>query len=167
MSDKPPEAFVRLAELPSEEFRQGTFYVSRDAAVADPLQLTRLGAVYTEVPPGKTACPFHVHHMEDDLFVILSGRGTYRFGNQRHAVQAGDVLGAPRGGPEYAHQLINTGDEPLCYLAVSSKAPAEVCEYPDSGKFAVSSRLDSGQRRLWFVGRPEDARDYWEDEPEA
>ena len=111
---------LSIKDLPLEPFEQGEYYASLDAGISDRLQLTQIGAAYCEVPPGKSACPFHVHHVEDEMFFILEGEGSYRFGDQTYAVRAGDVLGAPRGGPEYAHKLTNTGQGPLKYLAVSS-----------------------------------------------
>ena len=156
---------ARLAELPRESFAEGDIYESLDSELSDRLQLTQLGAVYTEVPPGKSACPFHVHHCEDEMFVILAGRGCYRFGDQEYEVGAGDVLGAPRGGPEYAHKLVNTGDETLRYVAISSRARIEVCEYPDSGKFGVYSRDDAGETRLRYLGRAQNTLEYFDGEP--
>ena len=93
-----------------------------------------------------------------ELFVILEGEGTYRFGDARYPVKAGDVCAAPTGGPEVAHQLINTGTTPLKYLGISNIAATEVVEYPDSKKFAVMSRFDwanPGGGGLRFVGRAE------------
>ena len=52
------------------------------------------------------------------------------------------VLAAPTGGAEHAHQLINTGSRTLKYLGISTSAETEVVEYPDSGKFGVTSRYD-------------------------
>jgi uncharacterized cupin superfamily protein len=136
-----------------------------DAEFSDRLRLTTLGAVYIEVPPGKSSCPFHVHHAEDEMFVILEGKGSYRFGEASYDVAAGDVLGAPRGGPEYAHKLVNTGDSTLRYLAISSRARIEVCEYPDSGKFGVFSRDEhDGETRFRYLGRAENSIDYWDGE---
>ena len=89
------------------------------------------------------------------MFVILEGQGDYRFGESRYRVEAGDVLGAPRGGPEFAHQLINTGAGALKYLAISSVSDADVCEYPDSGKFGAGSR--TGFR---IIGRRGESLDY-------
>lgn len=159
---------ARLSDLSLEPFSRGEHYASQDAGLGGLLGLTQLGACYTEVPPGKSACPFHVHHNEDELFVIIEGEGEYRFGERHYAVRAGDVLGAPRGGPEYAHKLVNTGDASLKYLAISSVAESEICEYPDSGKFGVFGRRDLGaQRRFRFLGRESDSMDYWDGEPDA
>ena len=159
---------VALGALKLKLFKHGQHFESLDAGISENLRLTQLGAAYCEVPPGKSSCPFHVHHVEDELFVILEGRGTYRFGDSRYPVSAGDVLGAPRGGPEYAHKLTNTGDAPLKYLAISSKSETEVCEYPDSGKFLVSSRRSLGEDgRFRFIGRSGDSCDYWEGEDSA
>ena len=159
---------ARLAELPMESFTRGDQYQSSDAELSDRLGLIALGAVYTEVLPGKSACPCHVHHAEDEMFVILEGTGSYRFGDRAHEVQAGDVLGAPRGGLDYAHKLTNTGEVPLRYLAISSRAMIDVCEYPDSGKFLVSSRDDRfGEAHFRFIGRPATTLDYWDGEEGA
>ena len=100
------------------------------------------------------------------MFVILQGKGSYRFGDTTFDVAAGDVLGAPRGGPEYAHKLVNTGDTSLCYVAISSRARIEVCEYPDSGKFGVFHRDEhDGETRFRYLGRAENSLDYWDGEP--
>ena len=155
---------VNLANLDLKPFAHGDEYEAVDGFVGDVLKLTQLGAVYTEVPPGKSACPFHVHHMEDELFFVLEGRGEYRFGDSTYAVGAGDVLGAPRGGAEFAHKLTNTGDTLLKYLTLSSRSDTEICEYPDSGKFMV--RRHSGETGEGFrhVGRQTNALDYWDGE---
>jgi uncharacterized cupin superfamily protein len=107
-----------------------------------------------------------VHHAEDEMFVILEGQGEYRFGEQRHEVRAGDVLGAPMGGPDYAHQLFNTGSVPLKYLAISSLADLDVQQFPDSGKFLVSSRKVAGsaRQRFFYKGREADMLDTFDGE---
>ncbi len=155
----------RLADASLEQSDEAGFR-SRDAMVGKALRLTRLGCAYTEVAPGETACPYHVHHAEDEMFVILSGEGEYRFGGERHAVKAGDVLGAPMGGPDYAHQLFNTGTDTLKYLAISSLADLDVQQFPDSGKFLVSSRpvAGSARQRFFWKGREADMLDTFDGE---
>ena len=167
MSDK-INPVARISELELETFEHGSAYRSADAMLAARLGLTQLGAAYSEVPPGKSGCPFHVHHVEDEMFVILEGEGTYRFGSNSYPVKAGDVLGAPRGGPEYAHKLTNTGTGPLKYLSISTNADTEICEYPDSGKFQASTRTPgAAASRFKIMGRTGENLDYWEGETSA
>ncbi|WP_240233506.1 cupin domain-containing protein [Devosia lacusdianchii] len=161
---------VRLSELPLESWTQGTFYGSDDAGyLGDRAGLKSLGFGYSEVAPGKSSCPFHNHHVEDEMFVVLEGEGTYRFGDARHAFKAGDVLVAPAGGRDTAHQIINTGAVTLKYLAISNKSTTEVTEYPDSGKFAVSSRAGGTEPSMRHMGRPgqHHIENYWDGEPGA
>ena len=154
--------------LELEHWTQGTLYESSDTRLGGRLGLTALGLGYSEVPPGKSGCPFHNHHAEDELFVILEGEGTYRFGTERVTVRAGHILGAPRGGPETAHQLINTGHGPLRYLSISSKASVDICEYPDSGKFLAKYRDPAtGEQRFDQMVSERDNVDYWQGEPGA
>lgn len=157
---------LHLPDLPLEGFQQGTRYQSRDTSMTERLGLTKLGISYSEVPPGKSGCPFHNHLAEDEVFVVLEGTGLYRFGADTHAIRAGDILGAPAGGAETAHQIHNTGDTPLRYLSLSNQAPADVVEYPDSGKF-LASATDAAGRRFRFVGRQASEVDYWDGEPGA
>jgi uncharacterized cupin superfamily protein len=96
------------------------------------------------------------------MFVILEGSGELRYGARRHPLRAGDIIACPIGGPESAHQIINTGTTELRYLGISTRSPAEVCEYPDSGKFGAFA--DDTSPPFRHLGRPGDARDYWEGE---
>lgn len=165
-AQKPP--IVNLAGLQLEHWTQGSLYESRDTSFGALLGLKDLGISYGEVPPGKSGCPFHSHQVEDELFVILEGHGTYRYGDDRHLVGPGDVLGAPAGGAETAHQIINTGTVPLKYLSISSMAATEICEYPDSGKFLAKTRLSTGGRTEFrTMGRLGQDIAYWEGEPGA
>ena len=137
------------------------------ARIADRAGLRKLGAMLTVVPPGRRAFPFHAHHANDEMFVILSGSGEVRIGEAVHPIAAGDVVGCPAGGAETAHQIVNTGTEPLRYLSVSTMLDPEVVEYPDSGKWAA---LSIGEGRDFqtalcrHIFRREQGLDYWEGE---
>ncbi len=157
---------AKLTSLPLESFERGQAYAGADVRVANRIGLEKLGATYTEVPPGKSSCPFHVHHVEEEMFVILEGEGRYRFGSKVYEVEAGDVLGAPCGRAEFAHKLTNTGSTTLKYLAISTMAQTDVCEYPDSGKFAVGTRSDDPEE-FGFIGRAIEPLDYWDGEPDS
>ncbi len=137
------------------------------APVGQAIGLKGLGAMYVQVEPGKRGFPFHNHLGNDEMFVILEGEGTYRFGDQEYPVKAGSVCGAPKGGPETAHQLINTGSVTLKYLGISTSNDPDIAEYPDSGKFAamaVAPGKDFMTAHLKVVAKREDGRDYWEGE---
>lgn len=143
-------------------------YDARMGMVSPQLGARLLGYNITAVPPGMRAFPLHNHRVNEEMFFVLEGSGQLRIGDATHAVRAGDIIACPTGGAETAHQLVNTGDIELKYLAVSTRLSPEVCEYPDSGKFAVSAYNDAdagGQPWLFrHVGRAGDTRDYWEGE---
>ena len=144
-----------------------TRFGSRIAPLTDALGMSGIGAMFVTVQPGRRAFPFHNHLGNDEMFVILEGEGTYRFGDQDFPVRAGDVCAAPRGGQDAAHQIINSGDKPLKYLGVSTQNDPDVVEYPDSGKFAaiaIAPGASFFQAHLKHIGRREDSRDYFEGE---
>jgi uncharacterized cupin superfamily protein len=124
--------FVNLDDVPTERMRHGARFDATIARVGTFLGARRLGYSCVEIAPGMRACPFHVHHGVEEMFLILSGRGRLRFGDESFAVRAGDCICARAG--EAPHQLENDSDEPLRFLAVSSIAATDVVEYPDSEK---------------------------------
>lgn len=142
-------------------------YEARVAAVAKRIGARQLGCSILAVPPGKSAFPFHNHHRNEEMFIILEGNGVLRLGEATHSIRAGDIIACPAGGPENAHKITNRGTRDLVYLAVSTKCTPEVVEYPDSGKFGLlSERLsENGQvSRFTFVGRAEIAVPYFDGE---
>lgn len=169
MSETTPKPVVNIADVPLMPLKQGERFEARLGRIAPLIGSTGVGCMLTIVPPGKAAFPFHVHHMTHELFVIMEGTGEYRFGADRYPVKPGDVCAAPVGGPDKAHQLINTGTTDLKYLGLSSSNPQmpEVVEYPDSGKFAVISQSPDGspmRARIRYIGRLETSLDYWDGE---
>lgn len=127
----------------------------------------KLGAMLTVVEPGKRAFPFHVHHAIEEMFYVIEGAGEYRFGEDTYPIKKGDLIAAPTGGPERAHQIVNTGGETLKYLAVSTMGDPDVVEYPDSGKFLVSSQYPedgSWPARFRTIGRSDQSLDYFDGE---
>ncbi|MEC9343367.1 MAG: cupin domain-containing protein [Pseudomonadota bacterium] len=157
---------ISIDDVPLAERGNGKAFQARIGSFGPSIGSTGIGCMLHVVEPGKRAFPRHAHHRIHELFVILEGEGTYRFGEESFPVKAGDVCAAPCGGPETAHQLLNTGSVPLKYLGISTMEDTEVVEYPDSNKFAVISRFDwstmSGGIR--FIGRTEDSLGYFDGE---
>lgn len=118
-----------------------------------------LGMVENRLPPGNSACPFHWHMHEDEIFYVLSGRGVLRYGQELVPLRPGDCVSCPAG-TRIAHQIANTGEEDLVYLAIGPRHPHEVCGYPDSGKVMVRGLQTVGylQGTDYMEGEPEDPR---------
>ena len=116
-----------------------------------------LGISIDIVAPGKRGCPYHLHHAQEEAFVILEGEGSLRVAGEMLALKAGDVVFIPPG-PDYPHQICNTSDAPLKYLSISTTERPEVVEYPDSGKVMA---FGPGFRHV--TQGPGDI-DYWKDE---
>ena len=129
----------------------------------------KLGANVTTVPPGKAAFPLHHHYANEEHFFILRGTGVLRFGGATYPVKPGDYIVAPSGGPEHAHQLINTGSEDLAYLGISTLISPEVVGYPDTGKtgVAVVPFGASGPARFLVAASDREKTGYWDGEDGA
>ncbi|MHA3915033.1 cupin domain-containing protein [Halovulum sp. GXIMD14793] len=72
------------------------------ARLGDAIGSKQLGCAYMQVEPGKRAYPFHCHHGNEEMMIILEGEGSYRFGDQTYPIKSGDICAAPAGGPETA-----------------------------------------------------------------
>ena len=158
-----PKPFVNLAEVEFDDIEENGYYTSRRARFSAAIGARQLGYNLTELPPGKAQCPFHNHHGEEEMFFIVEGEGELRFGNERYAIRAHDVIACPPGGRDVAHQIVNTGTKPLRYLAVSTRGELDVCEYPDSNKI-MSLVGRPGERTLRRMFLAENVVDYYERE---
>lgn len=142
-------------------------FEGRMGSVSTRIGAQKLGYNITAVPPGASAFPFHNHRINEEMFFILEGSGELRFGGETHAVRVGDFVACPPGGPEAAHQIVNTGAVELKYLAVSTMEYPEICEYPDSGKFLVAEQprnADGSIAGFRHIGRADAVLGYWDGE---
>ena len=167
MSNEAINPVVNLNDLDLVTGGNGEQFQSQLGRIGALIGLKKLGMMLTLVEPGMKAYPFHAHSANDEAFVILEGEGTYRFGDKTYPIKQGDILSAPAGGAEVAHQIINTGPVTLKYIGISTKNEPEIMEYPDSGKFIAVARLKgesflSGE--FVHVGRMSDKCGYWDGE---
>ncbi len=167
MSDRATELATALIrnfnEVPLTSFLREPLYDSQGARLAKGTAARKLGASFDVLAPGKRCCPYHLHHAQEEMFVILAGGGTLRVAGEMLPIKAGDVIFIPPG-PEYPHQIINTSDAPLKYLSVSTMEAPEICEYPDSGKYLAEGSLQSSTP-FGVIDRHERSLDYWDGEP--
>lgn len=140
-----PPLKIRVRDLPELEQRSpsGKFHsYSRNLSLAlgAPRNTGTWGGGHPfdcqirRLPPGAAICPFHVHLGQWELFLIRSGEGTVRAGDERHPVRAGDCFIHP---PGEAHQLINTGAADLEVLIVADNPAVDAFHYPDSNKWGI------------------------------
>jgi uncharacterized cupin superfamily protein len=126
----------------------------------------RLGVSVYELAPGKRNLPYHAHFGIEELLIVLSGRPTLRSPAGERQLEPGEVV-AFAAGRDGAHQLINDGENAVRYLMVSTTAPADLVEYPDSKKIAamgggfrapgaVSYMLSTAQQVGYFDGEAEE-----------
>lgn len=150
-------------DAPMESLVREPHYDSSGARLASGTVAQKLGACVDILAPGKRGCPYHLHHAQEEMFIVLEGEGTLRVASERLPLRAGDVVFIPAG-PEYPHQIINTSGAPLKYLSISTQQMPEICEYPDSGKFLAKSADSAGEhfRAIHAIG---ESADYWEGEP--
>jgi uncharacterized cupin superfamily protein len=150
---------VNVADIDAIVSTDNGYWHSIDKPLTPALEprMGRLGMVMTRVPPGKSACPFHTHAVEDEVFFVISGRGVFRYGETLTEIKAGDCISCPAG-TGVAHQIANPFEEDLVYLAVGMNDPHEVATYPDSGKVMVRALKTAGFLK---------AANYLEAEPEV
>lgn len=86
-----------------------------------------------------------------------------RFGDERYPIRKHDVIACPPGGPEVAHQILDTGTTTLRYLALSTIVDVEACEDQDSQKVLVVTG-NRGDRRLRKRFRAENTVDDYDRE---
>lgn len=150
---------INIDELKLERFQHGEKFETHGVRIGPLLGAKDLGYSYDVLPPGKAGCPFHSHRAEEEMFFIVRGRGKLRYGSETRPIRAGDFICCPTGGPDTAHQIVNDSGEELAYISVSTMMPAEVCEYPDSGKIGAY-----GGGEVRHMTRPSQALDYWDGE---
>jgi uncharacterized cupin superfamily protein len=142
---------INFDDVPLVDRGNGKHFAVKWGRVGPLLGLNGLGCAVHIVPPGKKAFPFHRHHVQDELFFVVSGEGEYRFGEKIVPVRRGDIVAAPAG--TQAHQLINTGSDDLRYLGISTVGGVDVVDYPDSTKIAVAAGVKNADfKTATYVG---------------
>ena len=92
----------------------------------------RLGASLFDVPPGGATFPFHAHHANEELLVVLAGTPTLRTLDGERELEEGEVVAFPAG-RDGAHAITNRSDAPVRILIVSTMHAPDINEFPDSG----------------------------------
>ena len=93
--------------------------------------LTDFVVAHAIVPPGGWSSQRHWHEGEDEVVVVVSGRGTLVEEQGRTPLCTGDVAAFPKSRAN-GHHIVNDGEDPLVLVAVSLPE-CSPCHYPDLG----------------------------------
>ena len=104
----------------------------------------KLGASLYELSPGQRSFPYHLHHANEELLLVLDGAVTVRREEGEEELRRGDTALFARG-PSGAHQIVNRSDRPARFLMVSTMIEPEILEYPDNGKVGLMTGAAPGR----------------------
>jgi uncharacterized cupin superfamily protein len=156
-----PQGVVNMREVPEETWEKGRFS-RREQDLGRAAGSATVGLRREVIPAGKQSFPRHAHMAEEEIFVVVRGRGTLLRGDQRVAVEAGDVAAFPAG-TGVAHAFVADSGEEFEFLSIGERNDNDVVVYPDSGKLLVASVADERGKRRDMVGRLQEA-DYFDGE---
>lgn len=130
-----PNIFESSLEYEDEEagFFRRTAFIGRHAGAE------RLGATLYELPPDRTAFPYHLHYANEELLVVVAGHPSLRTPEGWRQLKPGEVAAFPVG-ERGAHQVSNFSSASARYLIASEMRGPELCVYPDSGKVSARER---------------------------
>lgn len=144
----------------------GNKFQFRRKSLGSPAGGDKLGCSLYEIPPGKTAWPYHYHLANEEAIYVLSGSGTLRIDGREETISDGDYISLPAG--EMPHQIINNSDDTLRYICFSTMIEPDVAVYPDSDKLGVFAGSAPGgpkeKRTVHKYFRGGSEVDYWDGE---
>jgi uncharacterized cupin superfamily protein len=146
------------------EWQEG--YPQRDGYRANykRLKAGNLAVAVYELLPRQTQCPYHFHHGNDELLVVLQGAPTLRTSEGEAELEPGDAVPFAAG-RDGAHQVYNKTQDCVRYMIAARHVSPEVVEYPDSGKLAAMAFGESHRGGpLWSWHRFDDAVDFFDGE---
>ena len=159
---------INLDELKYTEFGKGDKFSANRAPVSSQIGAKKLGYAVFKLEPGKRAFPYHSHHVIEEMFYVIQGNGTLRHADEEYPIREGDFICSPAE-PDQPHQIINTSDQVMVYVALSTQEPTDVMLYPDSGKYGVwhgDTEDPKSPRNFRLFARKETAVEYWDGEVE-
>lgn len=122
---------------PYEYFKYEVTNSREKYSVAAPAEGNQTVTAFYALPPGKSNYPFHYHTTNEEVFYIISGRGTLQTPDKKYEVKAGDVIICPAG-KHGAHKITNSSEtENLVYLDIDTNNTPDIVYYPDSNKIGI------------------------------
>jgi uncharacterized cupin superfamily protein len=126
------------AEMPDAPFRAKAMRAGARAGAEE------LGATLYEIEAGGAISPYHFHHGNEELLVVLAGSPEVRTPGGRRRLDTGAVVAFPHG-ENGAHAVTNPGPEPARILLVSTMRFPDVAEHLDTGALLAITGLAAGK----------------------
>jgi uncharacterized cupin superfamily protein len=95
-----------------------------------------LGASVYVLGPGQKSFPYHFHHANEEMLIVLEGDVIVRTPQGENEAGRGDAVSFVKG-PSGAHQVINRSQTEARILMISTMVEPEIAEYPDSGNVGL------------------------------
>ena len=73
---------------------------------------------FSVLPPHQETPFFHIHHADEEVYIILKGQGDFQVDDDCFMVTEGSVV---RVAPQGKRGLHNSCEEPLVYICVQAK----------------------------------------------
>ncbi len=128
---------VKFNDVPAKHRKEQADYEYYKRALVPKGSAQQSAISVYEIPPGKSAYPYHYHTRNEEAFYIISGNGILKTPSGNKDVSAGDFLFFPAN-ENGAHKLTNTSEtEMLIYLDFDTHNELDVAFYPDSGKIGI------------------------------
>lgn len=128
---------VRFEDVPSKHKNEHDEYEYYKRELVPKSESHHCAISVYEIPPGKSAYPYHYHMKNEEAFYIISGSGVLKTSTGDKEITAGDFLFFPAS-EKGAHKLTNKSEtEMLVYLDFDTHNEIDVAFYPDSGKIGV------------------------------
>jgi uncharacterized cupin superfamily protein len=102
-----------------------------------------LGATLYELDPGGAVSPYHLHHANEEMLIVLSGAPSVRTPAGVRVLSPGAVVAFVRG-QAGAHRVFNASAEPARVLLISTQRVPDVAEHLDTGAVLAMTGPDSG-----------------------
>lgn len=128
---------IRIQDVPIKHKNEhdGYEYFKRELVPKGNAQQCAI-SVY-QIPPGKSAYPYHYHTENEEAFYIIRGSGILKTPTEDKEVFAGDFLFFPAN-EKGAHKLTNISKtEILEYIDFDTHNEIDIAFYPDSGKVGI------------------------------
>jgi uncharacterized cupin superfamily protein len=137
-----PDANINRPEWDASTW--GAAFGRRAMRLGPRADASELGVTLYEVDPGGAVSPFHVHHANEELLLVVSGHPALRTPAGIRHLECGDLVAFPRG-PLGAHRIFNPSQAVVRVLVFSTMHWPEIAEYPDTGATLAVTGPGEGQ----------------------